>query len=122
MMSKAIWLVGIGGVVGTLLRYYLGKWITLRTGINFPWATWLINLSGSFLLGSLFALLQRELISIELWWLLGVGFCGAYTTFSTFGYEAQRLIEKQQLLRAAVYILSSIMIGLLLAWCGMTLV
>jgi CrcB protein len=122
MLSLAIWLVGLGGVLGTLLRYYLGKWIALRTGTDYPWATWVINLSGSLLLGILFALFNKELISIELWWTLGVGFCGAYTTFSTFGYETQQLIEKQQLLRAAVYMLSSIIIGLLMAWCGMTLI
>jgi CrcB protein len=122
MMSAAIWLVGLGGVLGTLLRYYLGKWIALRTGTDFPWATWVINLSGSLFLGILFTLFNRELISIQLWWMLGVGFCGAYTTFSTFGYQTQQLIEKQQLLRAAVYMLSSIIIGLLMAWCGILLV
>jgi CrcB protein len=119
MMSLAIGLVGLGGVLGTLLRYYLGKWIALRAGTDYPWSTWVINLSGSLFLGILFSLFKRELITLELWWMLGVGFCGAYTTFSTFGYETQQLIEKQQLLRAAVYMLSSIIIGLFMAWCGM---
>jgi CrcB protein len=117
--SSAFWLVGLGGILGTLLRYYMGQWIVSKTGTNLPWATWVINLSGSLLLGILFTLFKRELITIELWWTLGVGFCGAYTTFSTFGYETQQLIEKKHVNLAVIYMLSSISLGLLLAWCGM---
>jgi CrcB protein len=120
--SSAFWLVGLSGVAGTLLRYYLGQWIVSKTGTNFPWATWVINLTGSLLLGILFTLFKRELIPIELWWMLGVGFCGAYTTFSTFGYETQQLIEYKQYIRAAIYMISSIILGLFLAWCGILLV
>jgi CrcB protein len=112
-------LVGLCGVAGTLLRYNSGKWIAARAGTHFPWGTWVINLSGSFVLGILFALYQRELLSEHLWWMLGVGFCGAYTTFSTFGYETQQLIEKKHVNLAVIYMLSSISLGLLLAWCGM---
>jgi CrcB protein len=117
--SSAFWLVGLGGVAGTLVRYYAGKWITAKAGTRFPWGTWVINLSGSFVLGILFALYRRELLSEYLWWMLGVGFCGAYTTFSTFGYETQQLIAKKHVNLAVIYMLSSISLGLLLAWCGM---
>jgi CrcB protein len=115
----AFWLVGFGGIIGTLIRYYLGRWIAGKAGVSFPWGTWVINLSGSLVLGFLFALHNREILSDEVWWVLGVGFCGAYTTFSTFGYELQQFMEKKQVSRAAIYLLSSMSLGLLLAWSGM---
>jgi CrcB protein len=117
----AFGLVGLGGIAGTLCRFYLGRWVAVKTGTSFPWGTWVINLSGSLVLGMLFALHNREVLSDEIWWLLGVGFCGAYTTFSTFGYEVQQLIEKKHVIAAAIYMLSSISLGLLLAWIGMVL-
>ncbi len=117
----AIGLVGLGGIIGTLCRYYLGKWVATRTGASFPWGTWVINLSGSFILGMLFALHSSDLLSDELWWGLGVGFCGAYTTFSTFGFELQQLIAKKHVIAAAMYMLSSVTLGLLMAWIGIAL-
>jgi CrcB protein len=117
----AFWLVGLGGIVGTICRFYLGRWVAVKTGTSFPWGTWVINLSGSLVLGILFALHNREVLTDEAWWILGVGFCGAYTTFSTFGYEMQQLIEKKHVTAAAIYMLSSISLGLLLAWIGMVM-
>jgi CrcB protein len=117
----AFWLVGLGGVIGTLCRFYLGRWVAIKTGTRFPWGTWMINLSGSLVLGILYALHNRDVLTDEAWWILGVGFCGAYTTFSTFGYEMQQLIEKKHVFAAAIYMLSSISLGLLLAWIGMVM-
>jgi CrcB protein len=117
----AIWWVGGGGVIGTLLRFYLGKWIAGRTGSAFPWGTWIINLSGSFILGVLAAMDQRNAIPAWVWLMCGIGFCGAYTTFSTFGYEAQQLLERGKWARAAAYIVGTVVFGLLMAWCGIRL-
>jgi len=117
----AFWLVGLGGIVGTCIRYYLGLWLTRRAGSSFPWGTWIINLSGSLILGVFFNLYNQELLAEALWWMLGVGFCGAYTTFSTFGYEAQQLVVKKHFVRAMIYLISSIILGLLMAWIGMSL-
>ncbi|MEX2460300.1 MAG: fluoride efflux transporter CrcB [Paenibacillaceae bacterium] len=117
-----VWLVGLGGIVGTLCRVFLGKWIAGHVKGSFPWWTWVINLTGSLLLGILFALHNRELLSDEAWLMLGIGFCGAYTTFSTFGYEMQQLIEKKHVIAAAMYMLSSISLGVLLAWSGIVII
>lgn len=117
-----IGIVGLGGVLGTLLRYYLGKWVTSKTGTRFPWGTWIINLSGSMLLGVLSALHTGQAIPEWCWLMLGTGFCGAYTTFSTFGYETITLIGNGLKRQAAVYVLSSVVIGILCAWLGMRIV
>lgn len=104
-------LVGFGGFFGALIRFYIGKNIVS----TYPWATFIINCSGSFALGFLYGLQPTE----WLWQLIGIGFLGAYTTFSTFGFEVLQLLEKQQWLHAIVYIFSSVIIGILCAALGL---
>lgn len=116
--------VGLAGVLGTLLRFYLGRWVTARAakrGRRFPWGTWIINLSGSWLLGILTSLHLSGTIPDWSWLILGTGFCGAYTTFSTFGYEAVSLVESGHGTQAALYVLSSLGLGLVAVWSGMQL-
>ncbi|MBD7967433.1 fluoride efflux transporter CrcB [Paenibacillus gallinarum] len=121
-----IWLAGLGGIAGAIMRYTLGRYIMKRAGGQsphpFPLGTWVINISGSFLLGLLFGLSKAELLT-SLWWaLLGVGFCGAYTTFSTFGYETMQLITANKLRKACLYVISSVTLGLIAAWFGIWVV
>ncbi|GIP46490.1 fluoride efflux transporter CrcB [Paenibacillus sp. DXFW5] len=114
-------IVGLGGILGTLLRYYLGQWISTRSahqGSLFPWGTWVINLSGSLLLGILAGLHTQHSIPAWSWLMLGTGFCGAYTTFSTFGYETITLIGKGYKRQAVLYVLSSALLGVACAWLG----
>lgn len=117
-----IGIIGLGGILGTLARFYLGKWILSKTGIQFPWGTLTINLTGSFILGILFYWHIQDLIPLWVWSMLGIGFCGAYTTFSTFGYETSQLLGKKKLLRAIMYTITSVSLGLLCAWLGILLV
>jgi fluoride exporter len=115
-----IFLIGLGGVTGTLLRYYLGRWITARTNaIRFPLGTWTINATGSWLLGVLFALHQHHASPDWVWLVVGTGFCGGYTTFSTFGYETWQLVHTGARKRALLYVVASVLFGLLFAWLGM---
>jgi len=116
-----IWLTGIGGIAGAVLRFGLGKAVSVRLGTAFPWGTWLINISGSLLLGVLYKLSLQGTLSPALWGMLGVGFCGAYTTFSTFGYETLQLIDSGRGGRAAMYVLSSVLLGIAGAALGMEL-
>ncbi|MBP1990027.1 fluoride efflux transporter CrcB [Paenibacillus eucommiae] len=111
--------IGLAGVVGTLLRYYMGKWISSKVGTGFPWGTWSINMTGSFLLGGLYAMNQHHDIPNWAWLIVGTGFSGGFTTFSTFGYETIQLLQSGKWYRAAVYIVASILLGLLCAWLGM---
>ncbi|MFB5268040.1 fluoride efflux transporter CrcB [Paenibacillus enshidis] len=116
-----IWLIGIGGIAGTVLRFGLGKAVSARLGTAYPWGTWLINISGSLLLGALYQLYLAGSLSPALWGMLGVGFCGAYTTFSTFGYETLQLIDSGRSGRAALYVLSSALLGIAGAALGMAI-
>ncbi|MDP4095217.1 fluoride efflux transporter CrcB [Paenibacillus sp. P96] len=116
-----IWWTGMGGIAGAVLRFGLGKAVSARWGAAFPWGTWVINISGSLLLGALYYLYSQGSLSPALWGMLGVGFCGAYTTFSTFGYETIQLIDSGRNGRAALYVLSSVVLGIAGAALGMEL-
>lgn len=114
-----IWLVGIGGSLGAGARYLLGNLINRRKGYDqFPLGTWVINSTGSFLLGMLAQLHLANDISDWLWYLVGVGFCGAYTTFSTFGYETITLLQSNKKMLAGIYVLSSVVVSILMAALG----
>lgn len=106
--------VGIGGFFGAICRYCLGLWISPKVKTAFPVATWIINGSGSFALGVLF----RLSLPTSLWLLLATGFLGAYTTFSTFSFEAIQLLSQKQYKFAASYILSSVILSILFAGFG----
>ena len=101
--------VGIGGAIGSLARYQLGRLISQRSGSSFPIGTFLINISGAILLGFLTGLDTPENIGL----LLGDGFLGAYTTFSTFMYEGFQLFRGNRTLNALTYIAGSLIIGVL---------
>ncbi|MCC7490926.1 MAG: fluoride efflux transporter CrcB [Fimbriimonadaceae bacterium] len=105
--------VGLGGFLGANTRYLVGQWVAQRCGDAFPWATLLINVSGSFLLGLLATLLAERLPGAAAAWRLSlaVGFIGAYTTFSTYELEAYKLLEAGQAGRALAYVGGSVVAG-----------
>ncbi len=102
-------LVGIGGVCGGLARYQLGKIISQKLKTAFPAGTFIINITGAFLLG----LVTSLDIGKNYYILLGDGFLGAYTTFSTFMYEGFNLFQDNNKLNAIIYILSSAILGII---------
>lgn len=118
-----IWFIGLGGALGAAARYSLGIFINGRASslFGFPFGTLLINISGSFLLGVLANLHVADKISEPLWLFAGVGFCGAYTTFSTFGYETVTLLEAKQYNMAILYVASSLIISIIVAAIGLVL-
>lgn len=117
-----IFLIGVGGIAGACARFFIGKWIASRSPTLFPLATLTINISGSFILGLLFSLHQNENIPNWFWLTFGTGFCGAYTTFSTFGYETIQLVEKNRIAHALTYLFTSVVFGILFCWLGMGLI
>lgn len=103
--------VFFGAGVGGVARYAIGGFIQQAAGSTFPWGTLFINVTGSLLLGFLYVLLEGTAASPQWRALLGIGFCGGYTTFSTFSYETVRLLETGDYNRAALYIASSVLIS-----------
>jgi CrcB protein len=114
--------VGIAGALGALCRYGLGTFVADRYPGAFPLGTFLINVTGSFLLGFLFVLLTERAGLSQAWRTsVTVGFLGAYTTFSTFTFETFRLIEDGALGTAALNVIGSLAVGLVAVWVGVSL-
>jgi fluoride exporter len=111
--------VAAGGLVGAPARYLLDQAVTRRTGPGLPWGTLVINLSGSLLLGFLTGLALAGHLPPAAKALLGTGFCGAYTTYSTFTFETVRLLENGRFLGAAGNVLVSVVAGLAAATAGL---
>jgi CrcB protein len=104
--------IGIGGALGAVSRYALALWIGQRWGRSFPLGTFVINVSGSFLIGLLMTLLSERFTENPQWrLLLVVGFLGAYTTFSTFEYETGALLKDGEWAFAMLNIVLSVVIG-----------
>jgi len=102
-------LVAVGGAAGSLVRYSLGKFISEKSSSSFPIGTFIINITGAILLG----IISTIGVSSNMMLLLGDGFLGAYTTFSTFMYEGFNLFQEKEKLNAFIYILCSVLLGLL---------
>lgn len=114
--------VAIGGAVGCMSRYFVGSFIQLRAGPGFPTGTLVINITGSFILAFLMRYaLQSGSMSPEMRLLLTTGFCGGYTTFSTFSYETAMLMNDGQYARASTYVGLSVGLSLLGTLLGFAL-
>ncbi len=110
-------LVALGGGIGAWLRFVVGRLVGFSA---FPWATLLVNVSGSFAMGLLAGWLTRDASGGEHWrLLLGVGVLGGFTTFSAFSLELALLIERGQLGTAAGYALASVIAGVLGLFAGL---
>ncbi len=117
-MTAAI-LVGIGGFIGALTRYFVDRRVTDLTGGSVPWGTFVINITGSFVVGVLFALIiERAALSSSARAPLMIGFMGAYTTFSTLMLESWRMIEDGAWQIAIVNLGGSVLVGMVAVVAG----
>lgn len=114
-------MIAIGGALGSCARYGLGVWISQRAGSQFPWATFTINVSGSFAIGFLATALTRWLPHPHLRLLVVVGFLGGYTTFSTFANESFTLWERGESARSIAYMGGSVIAGFMAVVLGVAL-
>lgn len=111
--------IALGSAFGGVARYVIGGWVQRATDTPFPTGTLVVNVTGSLLLGVLArTVLVAPGMSPEMRALLTIGFCGGYTTFSTFSLETVQLLEKGQLGRAALYALASVVLSLFALWLG----
>lgn len=114
-----IWYVAVGSAFGRMSRYAISVWMQRVGGASFPLGTLLINITGSFLVGFLLRVAAAPTgFSPELRLALTTGFCGGYTTFSTFSYETITLVESGEWRRAAAYVTLSVVVSLLAAFSG----
>ncbi len=121
-MMKTIVLVGIGGAIGSVLRYLTAMVVQKYYASVFPLATLLTNLIGCFLIGIIVGwLTKNQMADSNLKWLLVTGFCGGYTTFSAFGLENVSLFQSNHSATAFLYIAASVIAGLAAVWGGLYL-
>ena len=114
-------LVGLAAALGALARYLLDQAVARKWESAFPWGTWVINISGSFILGLITGLALHHGLGAHVVTVLGTGVCGGYTTFSTFNFETIRLTEDGSLVGAVGNITGSVAAGLVAAAAGLGL-
>jgi CrcB protein len=122
VLVRTFWAIATGAAVGGLARYYLSSSIQHRLGPTFPWGTLVVNVTGSLLIGFFIRYaLATPAVSVEMRALLTTGFCGGYTTFSTFSLESIALLEEGQYGRAGAYVGGSVLLSLTATFCGFLL-
>jgi CrcB protein len=122
-MDRSVFLVGIGGFLGSVARYLVAILFAGYLSSAFPFATLTVNVVGCFLIGILFALSDRgNTLSPEWRIFLTTGFCGGFTTFSTFSYESLRLMQDGEFLYLALNVLISVVAGFAATYLGILLI
>ncbi len=115
-------LVGLGGALGSIARFWVGTAVADRLGIKFPYGTFVINITACLIIGFSLQYLGQHLELTPQWrYLIPVGFVGAYSTFSTFEWEIFSNLQLGALFTAALYLCASVLLGLLAVWAGVTL-
>ena len=122
-MIKSLLIVGLGSFCGGALRYYISTLMKSACSQGFPWGTLSVNLVGCLLIGLLLGIFSRCGVQSNSWaLLLTVGFCGGFTTFSTFANESLQMLQSGNTLNLIIYILASVIVGIALVALGYWLV
>lgn len=122
-MIKNLLFVGLGGGLGSILRYLCQKWVYQVYPHPFPWGTFTVNIVGCLLIGMLFAVAERtSLLTPQLRLFLITGLCGGFTTFSTFAQENVQLIRNNDLTYFFLYTVLSIVLGIAAVFAGIALI
>ena len=115
--------VAIGGACGASLRFYISQLVLNWLGKGFPFATLMVNISGSFIMGLLYQMIEKEILDISVHrTLIGIGFLGAFTTFSTFSLDSLLLLQQGEVVKAALNIFLNVALCIGAAALGMFIV
>jgi CrcB protein len=115
-------LIALGGALGSIARYWVGSTIANRMGTKFPYGTFVINMTACIIIGFSLTFLARRADLSSAWrFLVPVGFVGAYSTFSTYEWETLSTIRTGAFALAALYAVSSLILGLAAVWGGAAL-
>jgi CrcB protein len=117
-MTKYL-MVAIGGALGSVLRFWVGSYISNRFPTRFPSGTFIINCTASFLIGFVITVLSEKADWSPNWrYLIPIGFIGGYSTFSTFEYETFRVFQEGELLISGLNVALSVVVGFVSVWLG----
>jgi CrcB protein len=109
---RLLLIIGAGGFIGSIARYLVQQGISKIIPVIFPYGTLVVNISGCFLIGVFYVLAEKgNVLSAEWRVFLTTGFCGGFTTFSTFSYEAFNLVREDQFVSLSLYISMSVIFG-----------
>src|SRR5881409_3009434 len=115
-------MIAVGGAAGALARYQIAAMIQARIPAGFPWGTFVVNITGCFVMGIAATLLAERLIVHPNWrFLIPIGFIGAYTTFSTFEFETWRAVSEGAWLVGGLNVVGSVVAGYVALWLGVVL-
>lgn len=115
--------VALGGACGASLRFYISQIMFNWLGKGFPFATLAVNISGSLIMGFLYGLIEQGILEVSIYrTLIGIGFLGAFTTFSTFSLDSLLLIQQGEMLKAMINILLNVGLCIFAAAIGMFIV
>jgi CrcB protein len=121
-MLRNVLLIGIAGGFGSISRFLCQKYLYAWYPHPFPFGTFVVNILGCFLIGLIYGLSERgNLLSPEWRLVLATGFCGGYTTFSTFAYENIQLLKQGNFLYFFLYTLGSVSLGIIFTFIGMAI-
>jgi len=116
-------MIAIGGASGACLRFFISETMLKLLGRGFPFGTLAVNILGSLLMGVLYGLIDKQIITVSpAKTLIGIGFLGALTTFSTFSMDSLLLLQQGHFIKMALNIILNVMVCIFMAWLGLQLV
>ncbi|KZN30956.1 chromosome condensation protein CcrB [Pseudoalteromonas luteoviolacea S2607] len=122
-MLKTYLMIAVGGAFGACLRFFISDIVLKLAGKGFPFGTLTVNILGSLLMGILYGLIEKQIIEVSpAKALVGIGFLGALTTFSTFSMDSLLLLQQGQIVKMALNITLNVVICIFMAWIGLCLV